>query len=313
MVYVGFARAGRQRTGNHRQNGGIPSQEHTSIWVLLDDGWSDVDRKNGTLRSFGADPSRFPKGLSHTVRLLKDEFGVKYVGVWQVFQGYWNGVDPNGEAIIGRHEGLDTAAVRHFGNALINCMGMVLENYWHRPVSPIVRSSDDYLPHNSRSLAEHVMQNAFNALLMGELYHCDWDMFWSEHPHAWAHGIMRLLSGGPVYCFDAEGHTDERMLHDLLDFGGGLARPDAPGLPTADSLLRDPRKSAEALGVHARFGDRDVTAYVGLCEEHEQEVRLAARRPGRVIRPESGDVRPLQVGETMSTSVSHGEVVIFEE
>lgn len=282
-------------------------------WVLLDDGWSDVDRKNGTLRSFGADPSRFPKGLSHTVRLLKDEFGVKYVGVWQAFQGYWNGVDPNGEAIIGRHEGLDTAAVRHFGNALINCMGMVLENYWHRPVSPIVRSSDDYLPHNSRSLAEHVMQNAFNALPMGELYHCDWDMFWSEHPHAWAHGIMRLLSGGPVYCSDVEGHTDERMLHDLLDFGGGLARPDAPGLPTADSLLRDPRKSAEALGVHARFGDRDVTAYVGLCEEHEQEVRLAARRPGRVIRPESGDVRPLQVGETMSTSVSHGEVVIFEE
>lgn len=281
--------------------------------MLLDDGWSDVDRKNGTLRSFGADPSRFPKGLSHTVRLLKDEFGVKYVGVWQAFQSYWNGVDPNGEAIIGRHEGLDTAAVRHFGNALINCMGMVLENYWHRPVSPIVRSSDDYLPHNPRSLAEHVMQNAFNALLMGELYHCDWDMFWSEHPHAWAHGIMRLLSGGPVYCSDAEGHTDERMLHDLLDFGGGLARPDAPGLPTADSLLRDPRKSAEALGVHARFGDRDVTAYVGLCEEHEQEVRLAARRPGRVIRPESGDVRPLQVGETMSTSVSHGEVVIFEE
>ena len=163
-------------------------------WVLLDDGWSDVDRKNGTLRSFGADPSRFPKGLSHTVRLLKDEFGVKYVGVWQAFQGYWNGVDPNGEATIGRHEGLDTAAIRHFGNALINCMGMALENYWHRPVSPIVRSSDDYLPHNPRSLAEHVIQNAFNALLMGELYHCDWDMFWSEHPHAWAHGIMRVLA-----------------------------------------------------------------------------------------------------------------------
>ena len=282
-------------------------------WVLLDDGWSDVDRKNGTLRSFGADPSRFPKGLSHTVRLLKDEFGVKYVGVWQAFQGYWNGVDPNGEATIGRHEGLDSAVARHFNNALINCMGMAPEDYWHRPISPIVRSNDDYLPHDPHSLAEHIMQNAFNALLMGELYHCDWDMFWSEHPHAWAHGIMRLLSGGPVYCSDAEGHTDERMLHDLLDFGGGLARPDAPGLPTADSLLRDPRKSAEALGVHARFGDRDVTAYVGLCEEHEQEVRLAARRPGRVIRPESGDVRPLQAGETMSTSVSHGEVVIFEE
>lgn len=45
----------------------------------------------------------------------------------------------------------------------------------------------------------------------------------------------------------------------------------------------------------------------------ESLTRITARRPGRVIRPESGDVRPLQVGETMSTSVSHGEVVIFEE
>lgn len=282
-------------------------------WVLLDDGWSDVDRKNGTLRSFGADPSRFPKGLSHTVRLLKDEFGVKYVGVWQAFQGYWNGVDPNGEATIGRHEGLDTAAVRHFGNVLINCMGMALENYWHRPVSPIVRSSDDYLPRNPRSLAEHVMQNAFNALLMGELYHCDWDMFWSEHPHAWAHGIMRVLSGGPVYCSDAEGHTDEGTLRGPLCPGGEVPRPDSPGLPTLDSLLRDSRKPATALGIHACFGERDVTAYLRLCEEHEQEARITARRPGRVIRPESGDVRLLQAGESISEHVSYGEVMVFEE
>lgn len=224
-----------------------------------------------------------------------------------------SGMESYGEATIGRHEGLDSAVARHFNNALINCMGMAPEDYWHRPISPIVRSSDDYLPHDPRSLAEHIMQNAFNALLMGELYHCDWDMFWSEHPHAWAHGIMRLLSGGPVYCSDAEGHTDERMLHGLLDFGGGLARPDAPGLPVVDSLLRDPRKCTDALGVHARFGDRDVTAYVGLCEDHEQEVRLTARRPGRVIRPESGEVHPLQAGETMSTKVFYGDVVIFEE
>ncbi|MFR2091805.1 MAG: Sip1-related alpha-galactosidase [Bifidobacterium catenulatum] len=214
---------------------------------------------------------------------------------------------------MGRHEGLDTAAVRHFGNALINCMGMALENYWHRPVSPIVRSSDDYLPRNPRSLAEHVMQNAFNALLMGELYHCDWDMFWSEHPHAWAHGIMRVLSGGPVYCSDAEGHTDEGMLRGPLCPGGEVPRPDSPGLPTLDSLLRDSRKPATALGIHACFGERGVTAYLRLCEEHEQEARITARRPGRVIRPESGDVRLLQAGESISERVSYGEVMVFEE
>nr|WP_301889137.1 Sip1-related alpha-galactosidase [Bifidobacterium dentium] len=347
-------------------------------WVLIDDGWSDVNRENGTLCSFDADLNRFPQGLSHTVRLLKDEFGVKYVGVWQAFQGYWNGVEPcglvarqmdgdltrtangcllpgktdgqafafwhewdasleqsgidfvkvdsqsstsvmtvgmesYGEATIGRHEGLDAAVARHFDNALINCMGMAPENYWHRPISPIVRSSDDYLPHDPHSLAEHVMQNAFNALLMGELYHCDWDMFWSDHPHAWAHGIMRILSGGPVYCSDAEGHTDERILHGLLCSGGGLPRPDAPGLPTVDSLLRDPRKSAKALGIRARFGNHNVTAYLGLCEEREQEVRITARRPGRVVHPESGSIRLLQAGETVLTCVSYGDVVVFEE
>ena len=87
-------------------------------WVLLDDGWSDVDRKNGTLRSFGADPSRFPKGLSHTVRLLKDEFGVKYVGVWQAFQGYWNGVDPNGEVARRMKESLTRITARRPGRVI---------------------------------------------------------------------------------------------------------------------------------------------------------------------------------------------------
>lgn len=152
------------------------------------------------------------------MRLLKDEFGVKYVGVWQAFQSYWNGVDPNGEATIGRHEGLDTAAVRHFGNALINCMGMALENYWHRPVSPIVRSSDDYLPHNPRSLAEHVMQNAFNALLMGELYHCDWDMLPLRLGHvlertsprvgAWHHAGAERRPGVLLRCRRTYGRGD---------------------------------------------------------------------------------------------------------
>lgn len=87
-------------------------------WVLLDDGWSDVDRKNGTLRSFGADPSRFPKGLSHTVRLLKDEFGVKYVGVWQAFQGYWNGVDPNDEVARRMKESLTRITARRPGRVI---------------------------------------------------------------------------------------------------------------------------------------------------------------------------------------------------
>lgn len=65
-------------------------------WVLLDDGWSDVDRKNGTLRSFG----------------------VKYVGVWQAFQGYWNGVDPNGEVARRMKESLTRITARRPGRVI---------------------------------------------------------------------------------------------------------------------------------------------------------------------------------------------------
>ena len=61
-------------------------------WVLIDDGWSWVDPKHQKLKSFRADPVKFPKGLSHTVRRLKEDYGVEAVGVWQAFKGYWRGI-----------------------------------------------------------------------------------------------------------------------------------------------------------------------------------------------------------------------------
>ena len=47
-------------------------------WVLIDDGWSQVE--NGKLTGFDADTTRFPQGLSHTIDVLKHDFGVRYVG-----------------------------------------------------------------------------------------------------------------------------------------------------------------------------------------------------------------------------------------
>ncbi len=66
-------------------------------WVLIDDGWSWVDPEKQTLKSFRADPVKFPNGLAHTVRCLKENYGVEAVGVWQAFKGYWNGIDENFE------------------------------------------------------------------------------------------------------------------------------------------------------------------------------------------------------------------------
>ena len=67
-------------------------------YVLIDDGWSRVNRKTLKLRDLDADPERFPKGLAGTVQALKEIYHVKYVGVWQAFKGYWYGIEEDSPA-----------------------------------------------------------------------------------------------------------------------------------------------------------------------------------------------------------------------
>ena len=67
-------------------------------WVLIDDGWSPVDKEKQTLTGLDADLQKFPKGLAGTVKTLKEKYQVEYVGVWQAIKGYWAGVEENSEA-----------------------------------------------------------------------------------------------------------------------------------------------------------------------------------------------------------------------
>ena len=65
-------------------------------WVLIDDGWSDSEGQ--MLKSFEADPVKFPGGIKETVSMLKEVYTMKYVGVWQAIKGYWNGILPGSQA-----------------------------------------------------------------------------------------------------------------------------------------------------------------------------------------------------------------------
>ncbi len=64
-------------------------------FIILDDGWLDVT--DDFLNDFTTHPKKFPKGLASTISSAKREFGVKHFGVWHAFQGYWAGVNPQGE------------------------------------------------------------------------------------------------------------------------------------------------------------------------------------------------------------------------
>ncbi|HEX3027172.1 MAG TPA: Sip1-related alpha-galactosidase, partial [Clostridia bacterium] len=45
-----------------------------------------------------ADEMRFPEGIGGVIRHLKEDYGIRWVGVWQAVMGYWNGVDPDSDA-----------------------------------------------------------------------------------------------------------------------------------------------------------------------------------------------------------------------
>lgn len=345
-------------------------------WVLIDDGWSRTEREAERLVDFDADPERFPQGLGHTIDVLKTRYGVRHVGVWQAFHGYWQGLAPDGPAARstvglveplpngclvpghtaaqsfgfwhawdarleaegvdfakvdsqsstavmtrgaediglatrGRHEGLDAAVALHFDGALINCMGMAPEDYWHRPASPITRSSDDYLPHDHSWLAEHAIQNAYASLLVGGLYHCDWDMFWTEHPQGRAHAVLRWISGGPFYCSDALGRTDPSVLAPFVRSDGAVVRPDGPAVPVLDSLLEDPTQGKRPLGLMNRCGEWRIEAYVGLNPDCAQHAEVSVGERTRLV---SADARPLvryEAGDTIAVDVAYGEVMLL--
>jgi hypothetical protein len=303
-------------------------------WFMIDDGWSEI--RDGKLASFDADPAKFPGGLGHAVRELKQTYGIPYVGVWHTMTGYWGGIDPDsaiaketrdalyqvprgnlipypdagrgfgfwyawhsylrrqgidfvkvdsqsslmnflrghravGEAAAAAHAALEASVALHFDKTIINCMGMAVENVWHRPSSAISRSSDDFVPQERRGFPEHALQNAYNSFYHGAFYWGDWDMYWSRNHDDVQSAVLRSVSGGPVYVSDALDKTDPAKIWPLIYRDGRIIRCDGPANPTEDCLLRNPVEEAIALKIWntAGSGRSGVVAAFHISEEHD--------------------------------------------
>jgi hypothetical protein len=77
-------------------------------YILIDDGWSSMVEGTGPaisadkpwpgtgrmLWDFEADKKKFPKGIKSTLEAVKKLCGVKSLGVWHAFLGYWSYVHP---------------------------------------------------------------------------------------------------------------------------------------------------------------------------------------------------------------------------
>ena len=64
-------------------------------YVIVDDGWFDATK--GMLNSFHPDKTKFPNGFKSLNDTLRNHFGIKEIGVWHAFNGYWNGINPDSE------------------------------------------------------------------------------------------------------------------------------------------------------------------------------------------------------------------------
>jgi hypothetical protein len=121
-------------------------------------------------------------------------------------------------------------------------MGMAMENVVARPASAISRNSDDFFPSRDESFVEHLLQNAYNSIYHNEIYCCDWDMFWTQHPFAAKHSLLRAISGGPVYFSDRIGATDPEVLKPLALSDGSLLMMARSARPSEDCIFTDPLK-----------------------------------------------------------------------
>ncbi|MDX2196815.1 MAG: Sip1-related alpha-galactosidase [Cytophagales bacterium] len=64
--------------------------------VLLDDGWMQATAYGtGKLKALETNPEKFPQGLKYAIDKVKNDYGVKNVGIWHAYSGYWAGVDTN--------------------------------------------------------------------------------------------------------------------------------------------------------------------------------------------------------------------------
>ncbi len=171
------------------------------------------------------------------------------------------------------NRGLDRAADRYFGGALINCMGMAGENMLARR-SAVCRCSNDFQPENSKWFAEHLLQCAFAGLTQGQLYFNDWDMWWTDDSQAVKNSVLRAVSGGPVYVSDKAGRTRPEILRPLCLEDGRLLMCDAPAVPVKDCLLRDPAAGDRAFGVFSRQKDAVYIAAFNLTGRREAGIYI---------------------------------------
>lgn len=192
---------------------------------------------------------------------------------------HYRGMAPIGRAAEALHEAVEASVGVNFGGAMINCMGMAIENFWSRPQSSVLRISGDFLPENRKWFAQHLIQCSFNAFVYGGVYTGDWDMWWSDDGQARKNAVLRAMSGGPVYLSDELGRSIPDVILPLCYRDGRIIRLKTPAVPSPDCILEDPEQSGKIFKVANTAGCAGIVAAFNL-DEKERPVSSPRPRAG---------------------------------
>ncbi len=158
------------------------------------------------------------------------------------------------------HIGFERSAALNFGSRVINCMGMGQENVQSRLYSGVARNSNDFFPEKENGFAAHFLENAYNSVYHGNIYFCDFDMWWTQHESAHQSAMLRAVSGGPVYVSDKIDCTSPDELMRLADKNGRLYRCDNNGCVCRDNLFSDPSKDGPLAKMFNTSGSAGLVA-----------------------------------------------------
>ncbi len=181
------------------------------------------------------------------------------------------------------HDEINNAALGSFAGALINCMAMSPEAFYHFGRTAVARTSEDYFEYHPEegynlqrgNAAAHVMQGVYNSLYFSQMVYTDLDMFQTHNPNAVFHALARALSGGPVYISDRVGESQPEILRPLHYADGLLIRTDEPLLPTRDCLfqIQDPA----LFKAFSRSGGKGLLALFNCADAESVEGTVSPR------------------------------------
>ncbi len=204
--------------------------------------------------------------------------------------------------ITNLHLAIEKASKKYYGGALINCMGMPIENFWNRTYSNVNRFSGDFQPENRKWFVQHLLQCAYNSLTQGTVYTGDWDMWWSDDAQARKNAVLRAMSGGPIYMSDELNRSIKEVIMPTVFTDGRILRLPNPAIPTKDCMFDDSEHNGRVFKVFNKYKGNGIVAAFNL-DENESAVT-------GVISPEDAG---LKRGEYVAYNWFTGEATLINK